>query len=1017
MSDPASAAATIPGRPHPSITPQHSYGTRIRQHSALKPPARLRQSSDPVVTQRKIRPVLVPSKSKQLTDPEPLPGAPTFPPPHVMLHEDDSTSKVFLAIGRSFLSVDNRAMTIKDLAEMTMKFGLMCQNVSAAGQAITTYIRNHMQRCEDQQDQPLLLRHILSGTPSDDELVPALHSRSGGAHCALPSGDNRTTNFRRGTMVWYLSRAAGAPCPFARAGIRLCEYTENGKIGSTAKDPKERKRERDRKRRAEQCGQKRKRLSRACADGSVDSAESGSDVDNRPPKVKLTLRLKPSPFGSSPSPSHDCPPPPGSLPTVSDPFFRDIIDLSKDSDSEREDSMSVDSESSDDDSTDASPSPLPPYYAPNSAYFRMPSPSSFAPPPDAPTRLRRSPSTPQSDASPPPDSEDDEDYFNTSMFHLRRHMSDHAQGALWEDEDDDIEWDNEEDDADDEGGDTNGPTFTTGRPVDQLGSNVVVKREESDFISGELNRWDAADSTNTVVRVVSRYASTDTSVRVKEEEVDSWNFDTFGAPNPSTYELEGEGDPLAIKQEEEEFIPSLITVPLCSTDELPETDLVCGSPLTPLSAFSPSSEVGEMRWSSLRRPSELLWKDADILGPDSILPQELEEGEWDSRKPSVEGGAPTSSRSASEAPSVPSAAPDTPSADSDDPQEDVPTTPPSTISSLPSWRAPISVTTSESLVPPSGRSVLQPTQEERPKAQGEAVVVHTCEPCTPAVSATQLEGVSVYQMILGPYRLLRRIDTDFVHLSSIVSFLNIPASTMTSVPNASSITLGSHTVCGTWAPLAEAQAFVQKHHPPDPRLDVFLSDQLFERFPSALQDFHRSNTRGRLLNKFGSQFQSTTDARRAHRVQARRVVPLSDVCLPWERGMMSYTDIEEHVLSVHPSLVLPENPVKRVEDHLIPETPLSPTEQEMFHSLCDLSDWDNTPLLSGPVPPSPEDRASRGDQHAEDADMEEDADCPTATRMRSHSRDRPLRRSKRVANAAAARTRTRSTKRGSRTVS
>ena len=56
-------------------------------------------------------------------------------------------------------------------------------SVSAASQAITTYIRNHIRRCEEEQDHPLLLRHVLSGTASDDDLLPALHSRAGGAHC------------------------------------------------------------------------------------------------------------------------------------------------------------------------------------------------------------------------------------------------------------------------------------------------------------------------------------------------------------------------------------------------------------------------------------------------------------------------------------------------------------------------------------------------------------------------------------------------------------------------------------------------------------------------------------------------------------------------------------------------------------------------------------------------------------------------------------------------------------------
>ena len=126
--------------------------------------------------------------------------------------------------------------TLKSLCLVSRLF-----SVSAAGQAITTYIRNHLQRCEVQQDHPLLLRHVLSGTASDDELVPALHSRVGGAHCMLNSSENRVTNFRRGTMVWYLSKVAGAPCPFMRAGIRLSEYTENGKVGSTLNSGRERK--------------------------------------------------------------------------------------------------------------------------------------------------------------------------------------------------------------------------------------------------------------------------------------------------------------------------------------------------------------------------------------------------------------------------------------------------------------------------------------------------------------------------------------------------------------------------------------------------------------------------------------------------------------------------------------------------------------------------------------------------------------------------------------------------------
>jgi hypothetical protein len=116
-----------------TTTMQHNYGTRIRNNSLLKPSARLRLSPDPQP----------PRKHRQHRSLDHS-NLPLFPPPNVMLHPEDANSKVFLAIGRSFLSVvcpssirpsshahcppqDNRAMTIKDLAEMTLNFGLVCQ--------------------------------------------------------------------------------------------------------------------------------------------------------------------------------------------------------------------------------------------------------------------------------------------------------------------------------------------------------------------------------------------------------------------------------------------------------------------------------------------------------------------------------------------------------------------------------------------------------------------------------------------------------------------------------------------------------------------------------------------------------------------------------------------------------------------------------------------------------------------------------------------------------------------------
>ncbi|KAA1471338.1 hypothetical protein DENSPDRAFT_858875 [Dentipellis sp. KUC8613] len=1007
MDSPANSLANVPGRPHLSATPaQHQYGTRIRQNSVMKPSARLRQSSDTALTPRRIRPALATPRSKPNPSDAQSPPMPEFPPPNVTLHNDDVNNKTFLAIGRALTSVNNCAMTIKDLAEMCMKYGLVAQNVSAASQSITTYIRTHHHRCDVQQDYPLLARHTLSGTPSDDDLVPALYSRTGGAHCALPPGDNRVTNFRRGTTVWYLSKAAGAPCPFARVGIRLCEYTEDGKIGAvSSKDPKERKRERDRARRAGQCGQKRKRLSRACADGSKDGSESATDEEARPPKVKLTLRLKASPDRPSPTPSSSVPP------SSSNPDSREIIDLSKDSEDD-EDPMSVDSSSEEEDEEDSTP--------PSRSLSAVPD---F----DMPTstlNFRRSPSVPSSEASPPPDSDDEEGFYNTS----RQFRSNSSDPAPWEDEED-FDWDND-DDADDEDEDPGASPLQDVTFRNPFQDNVFVKRESCDDLRGMLDAWEHLDngiSNMKVMEVVNQAVADGSSSKVKVEEPD-WDFDPFGAPSPAAFDLLAEDEPSIVKEEDVDFEPSLITGTSLH-DGLGEDELVCGSPLTPLSAFSPTSELGEMRWANLRRPSELLWKDAELLGPDSILPHEIEEGDWEAKRHTTQTSAP--SRAQSESLSEMSPLPESPSAESDDTQEDGgPSTPPPSLPVQdPQWKSPDLVSEDAILgtMQPVAHSEGAPSEVDGKPPK--VVVVHTCQPCTPAISATQVEGISVYQMTVGTCRLLRRIDTDFVNLAPIIHHfqLDIPTESMSSIPNATSITHGTPIVCGTWVPLKEAQAFALAHRQsctPEGVLDVFLSDLLFERFPPALQEFHRSNARSRLLNQFGPHFQSTSDARR---LSQRRGVPLGEPTMPWERGMMSHADVEDHLLAVHPSLALAEVtlPRRQESEDVVVETPLSPTEEEMFQTLCVASDWDASAQEGQSVAPIGNTAtATTADIEASDPRNDMDAEVEmevqvvqeplSIIRRRSCSRDRPLRRSKRVANALATRPRTRSSRRGSR---
>lgn len=100
--DPTQSATSTPITTNDSRT-QHSYATRIRQNIIIKPSARLRQSPDPPLQPRKTKPT---PATKPLPAQVHLPNNfPQFPPPHVVLHPDDANSKVFLAIGRSFLSV------------------------------------------------------------------------------------------------------------------------------------------------------------------------------------------------------------------------------------------------------------------------------------------------------------------------------------------------------------------------------------------------------------------------------------------------------------------------------------------------------------------------------------------------------------------------------------------------------------------------------------------------------------------------------------------------------------------------------------------------------------------------------------------------------------------------------------------------------------------------------------------------------------------------------------------------
>ncbi|KAJ7090057.1 hypothetical protein C8R43DRAFT_294950 [Mycena crocata] len=874
--------------PAPTSQPptQHTYGTRIRHNIRIKPSPRLRQSPAPQQAHR---------RTKSVVHDAPRSDA-VFPPPHIVLHPDDANSKVFLAIGRSLMSVNNRAMTIKDLAEMTVVHGLVCQNVSAASQAITTYIRTHMQRCESQQDHPLLLRHTLSGTPSDDDLLPALHSRSGGAHCGINT-DNRTTNFRRGTMVWYLSGATGAPCPFARAGIMLCEYGENGRTGShsTVRDKKKQRE------RSEECGKKRKRSLRGCA-ASSDS-ESSVEEARPPPKVKLTLRLKPlRAFAATSGPAPSPPP----------------ADFSDDDESMSDDSSDEESDDGPQQQPEEQEQPwsLPPYprrsisipcYTPS-----VDGPYTYFHPPQTP--YQRASSVPYSVASLPPDSEDDDEY-HFSMTGGRRSSTSRLQTPAKFDSDWD-QWDADDSEGD---GETTWESPGPRSPSAPVLAEVSVKQEPRDM----LDSWDDFGS------------DTRLTSDVKVEAIDAWSWDSGYAEAGRHWADEDD----QIKQEEDLDLLS------GSFDHFRDPVPGPSSPLSPLAASTPFFD-----FDSPRRVSDPAWRDSDT--------PELE-SEWlDSEKQFS-----TVRPRAKTVPSLSSffSAP-APFASSASPLVVKPEPPLLVTQSLASLIQSMSMNSPTTAHPPC----ISPQDTRCNGWSSDMVVVHTCLPCTPSISATQIEGISVYQMTLGTYTLLRRLDTDFVNLSPIVSYSGAPYPVLSTIPNATVVSRGSTAVAGTWVPLSAAQAYVRDHPLPDGLLDVFLSDTLFEQFPSALQDFHKSSSSGRTLNQFGPHFGSTLQATQLCGQSERREPDLSSPLTP----------------ALTP--IAPPNP----DADAAPTEPLNSAEQKMFQELCITTEWDKDASggLSPPLSPL--------------SDVPETDSADFA--LEPERSGRQLRRSKRVANAIVA---------------
>ena len=250
----------------------------------------------------------------------------------------------------------------------------------------------------------------------------------------------------------------------------------------------------------------------------------------------------------------------------------------------------------------------------------------------------------------------------------------------------------------------------------------------------------------------------------------------------------------------------------------------------------------------------------------------------------------------------------------------------------------------------------------------------------------EISEISVYQIALGPYLLLRRIDTDFVNLTPIVEYCGKGRGypVMSTVPNAVIIGQGeaSATVVGVWVPLQVAQAYVKDldtcsiDSETMGGLNMFLNDELVEWFPSALKDFHRTNSSGRMLKQFGRWFESMlvfaqataaasmdvtvakytadgllnpqeliqADMRQNWMYNERVVpgadaVPLGDILVikggeGYAAGMQPSLYRRHEHGSLSSRLCRRTGSELRQEVRLDCESPLSAKEQEMFHELC-----------------------------------------------------------------------------------
>lgn len=421
----------------------------------------------------------------------------------------------------------------------------------------------------------------------------------------------RATCFRRGTTVWYLSRAAGAPCPFARSGIALRDYAECSSITSVEGRKVDGEMSRGTKRKRERSLRKR-----AGSGPAARYDDNDSELEERKPsKIKITLRIPPSSTA---------------LREKAEPEEESSSSSDSELDSVQDEPMEVEASgrvapSSSEPTASKQPTwsfppfpiqrriSIPPYTPSEETYptiYTSPTTSHSAcnffsewpapmkpklelacvdspPGPNTPGlgsyyHRDRAPSVPFSIASPPPESDDEfglgddeDDDLSVSMSPEMRFKREDELAYVW-------------------------PQAAPSSPS----HDVAHVKSEPDF--------DDAFGAGS-----SKRSSTQTLKQVKPEEVDldigslELSFGEYDVGQPLSFGLG-----VDIKQEDGAFVHSHEGFswgqPVDLTQDDPLYDVAA-------SGIKPTDDV------SLKE----LWKDVELLGPDSVLIQDLDDGSWE----------------------------------------------------------------------------------------------------------------------------------------------------------------------------------------------------------------------------------------------------------------------------------------------------------------------------------------------------------------------------------------------------